>query len=111
MTRPARPVVITHERQGHLRIVHISHSLPQMQPGLAAAWATWLARHGIDPEDVVLGPPLVCDDQTRTVRYTAPDRHPNGQAVIGEHGVATHVAVVQLEAPALPMPNELESSR
>lgn len=94
------------------RIAYIADrhaTLVAMDPVDEHAWRTWLARHGIDPEDVLLDNELTCDDERRQIRYETLARDDNGKVIIdydtdGLPYFRRTMAVVQLEAPALPFP-------
>jgi ribosomal protein L30/L7E len=83
-----------------MRTVYLDRSLAAMPPTQRKAWATWLDQHGLDPNDVLVGRDLVCDDNQRRVYYTAIDRE--RPVINGEINVIHRY--VQLEAPALPLP-------
>jgi hypothetical protein len=84
------------------RAVCIYQGLPDMGPERREAWTTWLDRHGLDADMVVLGTEIRCDDEERRVYYTAYDR----EAVdLGRNSIGRVDRYVQLEAPALPFPS------
>lgn len=85
-------------------------------PALRDVWCTWLRKHGIDPNQVLVAPGrIVADDAAREVRYQAmhlgwsqahnrkgcpdPERR---SADVNE--VCTEYIVVQLEGRPLPFP-------
>jgi hypothetical protein len=84
------------------RAVCVYRGLPQMPPEQRAVWTTWLTRHGLDPNEVLLGTEIRCDDEERRVYYTSLDREAIQR---GERDVITMDRYVQLEAPALPFPS------
>jgi len=82
-----------------IRIVHLDRALPDMVSEDREQWWVWLCRHGLDTGHVLLDHPLICDDDSRTISYAAPVTDDQGRYMSG-----IVAAVVQLEAPALPLP-------
>jgi LPS sulfotransferase NodH len=61
-------------------------------------WATWFERHGIDPLTLAFRLSVVADDEHRTITYGAHEIRDERACVVPR--------MVQLEAPALPFPEE-----
>lgn len=76
-----------------------------MTPQDREAWSTWLSRHHIDPYDVVVGYPIICDDVERRVYWTSYQRDEDGHVLTHDGEALKEQHFVQLEAPALPMPD------
>ena len=87
-----------------MRSVNIAVGLPQMDPDLRKEWTTWLERHHIDPNEVLLGHDITCDDENRRIEWTSLVRDENGKVVTCDREAAKQRCYVQLESPALPMP-------
>lgn len=69
-----------------------------MDPDERNAWAAWFERHGIDPRGLHPTLVVIADDTYRTITYAA--------AAIVDCHVIPVPRMVQLEAPALPFPEE-----
>jgi hypothetical protein len=74
----------------------------------AEAWMIWLQRHQIDDwRWIVLDTEIVCDDTSRIITYEVFRRGQDGNVIIDpddDERCLTDRVVVQLEAPALPLP-------
>lgn len=82
-----------------IRIVHLDRALPDMCEEDREQWHVWLCRHGIRDTLVLLDHPLICDDARRTIFFATPVTDDQGRFMAGITG-----HIVQLEAPALPLP-------
>jgi hypothetical protein len=82
-----------------IRIVHLDRALPDMCKEDREQWYVWLCRHGLNDNHVLIDHPLICDDTRRTIFYAAPVIDDQGRYMAGITG-----HLVQLEAPALPLP-------
>lgn len=68
-------------------------------------WCTWAERHGIDPNEVLVGSYLVRDVENRRVDYLRIIRYGSGAVAFDEFGYVRQApARSQLEAPPLPFP-------
>ena len=95
------------------RTVYPDKSFPQLGPELDLDWRIWLAQHGLpNPEDLPLrNNPIICDDTARTVTVERYVRTPKGHCQLDPsrpNELLTEPVTVQLEAPALPIPNGYE---
>jgi len=92
------------------RVVMANCSFPALIPELEAQWRQWFARHGLDPQEVLVQP-IIIDDDARTIEVEMYIRNAHGMVQIArdefghykDHAVFETVTI-QLEAPALPVP-------
>jgi hypothetical protein len=69
-------------------------------------WCAWLARYGIDPQDVCVPGWIEADDDARTLRFPVYVHDEHGRLVLRPHGLGLErtLRTLQLKAPALPFP-------
>lgn len=79
-----------------------------MFPEELDAWQTYLRRHGVDPADVAVPGLLKADDTARTLSWLTLDRDAEGRILLVDRAVVHVERTVQLEAPALPFPDEAD---
>lgn len=93
-----------------IRTVTITHTLTQMHPDDRTAWTHWLTQHGLDPDRMPIEQVLVCNDDQRTITFDELDLDDDGKAKIDPDSDGYELArirrTIQLEAPALPTPQD-----
>jgi hypothetical protein len=74
-------------------------------PEIHTALLTWARRHGIDPNDAVGTQIVEVDDDARQIHVEVYARDEEGQiAIVGGEAI-TELRCIQLEAPALALPD------
>jgi hypothetical protein len=95
------------------RTVFLDRGLPELSDELEQAWRRWMTQHGLpDPNEMPAGRELNCDDDARTVTFDQWRRNEAGKHYLepnpyrpGEQQMAYDTITLQLEAPALPLPD------
>jgi hypothetical protein len=90
---------------GGIRLLVLDWYTYTKDPEAHAALLTWAKCHGIDPDDAVGTQIVEVDDDARQIRVGVYIRDENGQIVMVGDKAVTELRCVQLESPALALPD------